>query len=244
MRARLFDVVAGLALLAAANCVVHATTFTYSLNNTLSEDSASGPSLTAYGGTLTPSGYYFGPNMGLSLSNAINPDVYSIDIHFYFDSVTVSFDNFQRIIDFKNRTTDSGLYSSAGTAIVYNVGGSSFSGSGPVLANGQMVDFQLTRSAAGLFSIFVNGTLALSFLDSTSLTTFSGPNNVIYFFMDDFQSLANYPNSPEAGSGLITFIEVTSTPLPAALPLFATGLAALGLLGWRRTRKSAALLAG
>jgi hypothetical protein len=29
------------------------------------------------------------------------------------------------------------------------------------------------------------------------------------------------------------------TPLPAALPLFATGLGALGLLGWRRKRKAA-----
>jgi hypothetical protein len=28
-----------------------------------------------------------------------------------------------------------------------------------------------------------------------------------------------------------------STPLPAALPLFATGLGALGLLGWRRKRR-------
>ena len=30
------------------------------------------------------------------------------------------------------------------------------------------------------------------------------------------------------------------TPLPATLPLFATGLGALGLLGWRRKRKAAA----
>jgi hypothetical protein len=30
------------------------------------------------------------------------------------------------------------------------------------------------------------------------------------------------------------------TPLPAALPLFTTGLGALGLLGWRRKRKQAA----
>jgi hypothetical protein len=30
----------------------------------------------------------------------------------------------------------------------------------------------------------------------------------------------------------------TSTPLPGALPLFATGLGALGLLGWRRKRKA------
>ena len=34
-----------------------------------------------------------------------------------------------------------------------------------------------------------------------------------------------------------------ATPLPAALPLFASGLGALGLLGWRRKRKAAALVA-
>lgn len=33
------------------------------------------------------------------------------------------------------------------------------------------------------------------------------------------------------------------TPLPAALPLFASGLGGLGLLGWRRKRKAAAALA-
>lgn len=32
----------------------------------------------------------------------------------------------------------------------------------------------------------------------------------------------------------------TATPLPAALPLFATGLGTLGLLGWRRKRKQVA----
>jgi outer membrane lipase/esterase len=36
------------------------------------------------------------------------------------------------------------------------------------------------------------------------------------------------------------FIDVANTPLPAALPLFASGLAGLGLLGWRRKRKVAA----
>src|ERR1039458_8728862 len=35
----------------------------------------------------------------------------------------------------------------------------------------------------------------------------------------------------------------TTTPLPAALPLFASGLGALGLLGWRRKRKAAAITA-
>ena len=34
---------------------------------------------------------------------------------------------------------------------------------------------------------------------------------------------------------------LSSTPLPAALPLFATNLGGLGLLGWRRKRKAAAV---
>jgi hypothetical protein len=51
-------------------------------------------------------------------------------------------------------------------------------------------------------------------------------------------------NTPFNGTYSIT--EITSgsssaTPLPAALPLFATGLGALGLLGWRRKRKAAAI---
>jgi hypothetical protein len=32
---------------------------------------------------------------------------------------------------------------------------------------------------------------------------------------------------------------VGAVPLPSALPLFATGLVALGLLGWRRKKKAA-----
>jgi len=34
--------------------------------------------------------------------------------------------------------------------------------------------------------------------------------------------------------------ETTITPIPGALPLFASGLGGLGLLGWRRKRKTAA----
>jgi hypothetical protein len=38
-------------------------------------------------------------------------------------------------------------------------------------------------------------------------------------------------------------LEIGTTPLPAALPLFVTGLGAIGLLGWRRNRKNAAAIA-
>jgi hypothetical protein len=41
----------------------------------------------------------------------------------------------------------------------------------------------------------------------------------------------------------ITIHEATATPLPAALPLFVTGLGALGLVRWRKQKKAAALAA-
>ncbi len=41
--------------------------------------------------------------------------------------------------------------------------------------------------------------------------------------------------------GLLFDSPSQATPLPAALPLFATGLGALGVLGWRRKKKAAAL---
>ena len=51
------------------------------------------------------------------------------------------------------------------------------------------------------------------------------------------------PSNPNAGDyGIVVSSNVGNeplvTPLPAALPLFATGLGALGLLGWRRKRST------
>jgi hypothetical protein len=47
-----------------------------------------------------------------------------------------------------------------------------------------------------------------------------------------------------SGGVTSTSVDLSGTaspiPLPAALPLFATGLGALGLLGWRKKRKSRA----
>ena len=67
----------------------------------------------------------------------------------------------------------------------------------------------------------------LSIVFNTSSTSASDPNGA--------------PISLNFSNGEITI--VSATPLPAALPLFATGLGALGLFGWSRKRKNAAALA-
>ena len=43
-----------------------------------------------------------------------------------------------------------------------------------------------------------------------------------------------------AGANVVLAVTFAETPLPAAFPLFATGLGALGLMAWRRKRKAVA----
>jgi len=206
--------------------IAGADTFTYELNGSFA-DSNGGPSLVPYGGTLTPNGYNFGVNEGLSLSGTGAFDNYSIHIHFSFDNINASFNGYERILDFKNRALDEGLYNLNGR-LVYFVGCCSglggpnpplHAGSSPgvIFASGQSADLLVTRSG-GVFSASVNGVLAFSFSDPTGLATFSGPDNIIYFFMDDFQSLQNFPNNPEAGTGLVDFIQVTTPTVSVPRP--------------------------
>ena len=56
-------------------------------------------------------------------------------------------------------------------------------------------------------------------------------------FGDGVTFTINAPPGVIVTSDSGVFPDTAATPLPAALPLFATGLGGLGLLGWRRKRK-------
>ena len=69
-----------------------------------------------------------------------------------------------------------------------------------------------------------------------SLTPPTDPNQFLtYTEFNDTPEVA-YFRLDGGGSGVYSVS--ATTPLPAALPLFATGLGGLGLLGWRRKRKA------
>jgi hypothetical protein len=69
---------------------------------------------------------------------------------------------------------------------------------------------------------------------------FSGTANgdTLVVGVNSFNLFGAHIPSTDVGSVSIT---PAATPLPAALPLFATGLGALGLLGWRRKRTARSL---
>jgi hypothetical protein len=80
----------------------------------------------------------------------------------------------------------------------------------------------------------INTTDALVF--QNALSTSPDPITAVWFF-NSATGLVSEESTSASGTATPA---VSATPLPAALPLFVTGLGALGLLGWRRKRKSAA----
>jgi len=97
----------------------------------------------------------------------------------------------------------------------------------------------VTTTAAGPFDFTITGLQqGLTTVDYTGSGDFPGA-----LFLNDGPSSAIWSgNGP--GQGLTLTYDYTpamiATPLPATLPLFASGLGGLGLFGWHRKRKARA----
>ena len=102
--------------------------------------------------------------------------------------------------------------------------------------------FTLGQATGGSGQVLLDGTGDLTSIDYKTAAiglwvTLQAAGGIVYNYKDlatghfsqGLITAVLHPGSADEG--------LASTPLPGALPLFATGLGALGLLGWRRKRK-------
>ncbi|QDT00843.1 tail fiber protein [Adhaeretor mobilis] len=164
----------------------------YELNGTYA-DSFGGPDLVPLGGTLVGSGYEFENNEGLTLLSASNdPGEYTIELEFSY----VAYDQgnpYQKIIDFKDRGSDNGLYALNDTLVFYESGQVAVSGS--VFTANTLHNLVFSRDAVtDEIAAYVDGTLLWTYVDSSDQSVFSGPDQIMRFFENE-----SGPSESEAG---------------------------------------------
>ena len=138
-------------------------------------------------------------------------------------------------------------------------------GSGPGYANANVFFTAPVSGTADIFvelwnarnlgrsqsaQLFVNNVLSASFILPGSITRASPLTASLSVLLaaGDTVMLSIYRTFYPAygdfvGTDFTVNLTPSAVPLPAALPLFATGLGVLGFAGWRRKRKAAALAA-
>jgi hypothetical protein len=140
---------------------------------------------------------------------------------------------------------------------LYDVQGTSsdgaFSGTFTVDGSGNVSSVNIDFPARSFFDVFVEISLPTPGVDGLQVDNTDSPLDELTLDFDFVsQDLIGFMGGAITGGSIIsngmTVVSditgtITETPLPAALPLFATGLGAMGLLGWRRKRKNAAAIA-
>ena len=170
-------------------------TLTYRLDGSFAEASADAPALDTIGeggfvpdtlvevGDLRRVSYRFERGSGIAFDNGQAGDflgaTYSIELYFRFDDLA----SWRRIIDYKDRRTDNGLYAKDGRINFYNV---TTSPEAP-LARGEYAHVIVTRDSADAdrYAIYVDGELATAFSDASGEGVLGAGNDSLVFFRDD-----------------------------------------------------------
>jgi hypothetical protein len=189
----------------------------YRFQNKLSTSVGNAPNLTDIGPrnntftTATVDGaprkvLHFPRGNGVKLSpttSVVPNDTYTIVVLFELDSV----DGFRRIIDFKNATSDSGLYIQNGRLRFFPT---SSAGPSPIAAN-QYVQVALSRDSGGTVVGYVEGVQQFSFSD-TSGEAVTDANDALRFFRDNQSGGA----STEHSAGSVARIRLYDSALSAS----------------------------
>jgi hypothetical protein len=186
-----------------------------------------GPLLLTNNGTLGGTGISFAPNGGPTITGFSNLAVYSIEVIFNLDALG----GYQKILDFKARSSDLGLYALGSSLNFYN-----FATGPAVFSDGTPATVLLTRDATGLTSGYVNGVQQFSYNDFSD----SIVDSELHLFRDDFAT-----SQGEAGPGFVnsirifdTVIAAGSVPEPSAWAMLIAGF---GLVGGVLRRRAPAV---
>ena len=231
----------------------------YRFQGTLTSSVAGAPALTSFGagnGFATESinggsqpvlTFPQGGGVSLPTVNTIVPgNTYSLAM--FVRLVDVS--GYRKYVDFKNRTSDNGVYVLDGALNFYNFATGT---TAPIAANAYRT-IVITRNAAGQVVGYVNGAQALTFTDAAG-DGLPDAANVLNFFFDDTVTTGG-----EASAGAVARLQVYDNaltpaevaglglgPPPAVIPTLSSGrlfalaalLAVLGLVALRRREERA-----
>lgn len=140
------------------------------------------------------SSYFFNDNAGLQFSNdGFITQAYSLEMTFKLDELLIRStrsSDWVNLISFNQTLSDFGIYifistEGSGELQFWNSSTNTTSVTGQIFNETDLFHLVLTRSAAGLFSIYVNGAIALLSFDDVDDSYLPNPtDDAIYFFRD------------------------------------------------------------
>jgi hypothetical protein len=167
----------------------------YDFKESLKDGTKAGPELRSLGGSVGDGAYSFAAGNGLEVTRLGVTDHYALEIVFRFDDV----DDWQKVLDFKNREADAGLYVYNGQLQFYSLG------TGGDVRPGHDCRARLERDRTSkLVRGFLNDQLVFQFIDTDGGAVFE--NETAHFFVDDSST------EDEQTSGSVSRIRVWDSP--------------------------------